>query len=163
MSSLLFIFFPLRSQFGSWCPFGSQSVKTVRLCGPKALQLTSTVNQCGPNKSFQIIPPLEGYLKSLSWKFSQCTVNRHPFVRRWFARWFSKDGGAGMLGITVAEGRVDLGWVNVRWDHGDGNSYRVGADGKYDLMVVPEGTRTVGNDCCRNSPDLLFLVTGTMV
>ena len=63
-------FFPLRSQFGSWCPFGSQSVKTVRLCGPKALQLTSTVNQCGPNKSSQIIPPLEGYLKSLSWKFS---------------------------------------------------------------------------------------------
>ena len=46
-----------------------------------------------------------------------------------------------MLGITVAEGRVDLGWVNVRWDHGDGNSYRVGAHGKYDLMVVPDGTR----------------------
>lgn len=68
--------------------------------------------------------------------------------------WGDQDGGAGMLGITVAEGRVDLGWVNVRWDHGDGNSYRVGADGKYDLMVVPEGTR--------NAPDVKvsFVVAG---
>ena len=47
-----------------------------------------------------------------------------------------------MLGVTVAEGVVDAGWVNVRWDHGEGNSYRVGANGKYDLMVVPDGTRT---------------------
>ena len=52
------------------------------------------------------------------------------------------DLGTRMLGVTVGEGRVDSGWVNVRWDHGDGNSYRVGANGKYDLMVVPDGTRT---------------------
>ena len=53
--------------------------------------------------------------------------------------WGDQDGGPGSLGVTLeGEGRVDSGWVNVRWDHGEGNSYRVGANGKYDLMIVPD-------------------------
>lgn len=57
--------------------------------------------------------------------------------------WGDQDGGPnGSLGLTVeGEGQVDVGWVNVRWDHGEGNSYRVGANGKYDLMVVTDWTR----------------------
>ena len=36
------------------------------------------------------------------------------------------------------------GWIDVAWDHGGSNSYRMGAEGKYDLKLAPgyevEGT-----------------------
>lgn len=28
-----------------------------------------------------------------------------------------------------------LGWIDVTWDHGGSNSYRMGAEGKYDLRL----------------------------
>lgn len=31
-----------------------------------------------------------------------------------------------------------LGWVEVQWDHGGANSYRMGAEGKYDLELTGE-------------------------
>ena len=30
------------------------------------------------------------------------------------------------------------GWVEVQWDHGSANSYRMGAEGKYDLELTGE-------------------------
>ena len=30
------------------------------------------------------------------------------------------------------------GWVEVQWDHGGANSYRMGAEGKYDLDLTGE-------------------------
>lgn len=30
-----------------------------------------------------------------------------------------------------------LGWVDVLWDDGSTNSYRLGAEGKFDVMVIP--------------------------
>lgn len=30
-----------------------------------------------------------------------------------------------------------LGWIDVTWDAGGSNSYRMGAEGKYDLMLAP--------------------------
>jgi len=30
-----------------------------------------------------------------------------------------------------------LGWIDVAWDAGGTNSYRMGAEGKYDLMLAP--------------------------
>ena len=42
--------------------------------------------------------------------------------------------------IVVATGTVSgsirNGWVDVQWDGGSSNSYRMGADGKFDLKVV---------------------------
>lgn len=29
-----------------------------------------------------------------------------------------------------------LGWIDVTWDHGGSNSYRMGAEGKYDLKLA---------------------------
>lgn len=31
-----------------------------------------------------------------------------------------------------------IGWVEVQWDHGGANSYRMGAEGKYDLELTGE-------------------------
>ena len=36
---------------------------------------------------------------------------------------------------------VCLGWVEVTWDHGGSNSYRMGAEDKYDLQLVEESLR----------------------
>ena len=30
-----------------------------------------------------------------------------------------------------------VGWIDVTWDAGGSNSYRMGAEGKYDLMLAP--------------------------
>ena len=30
-----------------------------------------------------------------------------------------------------------LGWIDVSWDSGGSNSYRMGAEGKYDLQLAP--------------------------
>ena len=32
----------------------------------------------------------------------------------------------------------ELGWVEVQWDHGKANSYRMGAEGKFDLELTGE-------------------------
>lgn len=41
-------------------------------------------------------------------------------------------------------GELHSGWIDVTWDHGGSNSYRMGAEGKYDLKLAPgydiEGT-----------------------
>ena len=30
------------------------------------------------------------------------------------------------------------GWIEVQWDHGGANSYRMGAEGKYDLTLADD-------------------------
>lgn len=34
-------------------------------------------------------------------------------------------------------GDLHSGWIDVTWDHGGSNSYRMGAEGKYDLKLAP--------------------------
>ena len=34
------------------------------------------------------------------------------------------------------------GWIEVQWDHGGANSYRMGAEGKYDLDTCTIGVVT---------------------
>ena len=48
--------------------------------------------------------------------------------------YFLQDGyGQG----TVTEyPTTSVGWVRVAWDAGDANSYRMGAQGAYDLQIV---------------------------
>ena len=31
-----------------------------------------------------------------------------------------------------------VGWIEVQWDHGGANSYRMGAEGKYDLQLADD-------------------------
>ena len=36
-------------------------------------------------------------------------------------------------------GELHNGWIDVTWDYGGSNSYRMGAEGKYDLRLVGTG------------------------
>ena len=49
-------------------------------------------------------------------------------------KWRDQDGPAGEGTIT---GEIHNGWIDVAWDHGAANSYRMGAKGKYDLKLAP--------------------------
>jgi len=49
-------------------------------------------------------------------------------------KWGNQDGGEGSVG-TVCKVK-DNGWVEVKWDNGNSNSYRMGEDGKQDLVLV---------------------------
>eukprot|EP00041_Stephanoeca_diplocostata_P036623 m.1344514 g.1344514 ORF g.1344514 m.1344514 type:complete len:2563 (-) comp24902_c1_seq2:195-7883(-) len=50
-------------------------------------------------------------------------------------KWGNQDGN-GHPGQGTVRGALRTGWVDVDWDHGTSNSYRMGADGKYDLTIV---------------------------
>lgn len=39
--------------------------------------------------------------------------------------------------IAVISLSFQTGWIDVTWDHGASNSYRMGAEGKYDLKLAP--------------------------
>ena len=34
-------------------------------------------------------------------------------------------------------GELHNGWIDVTWEHGGSNSYRMGAEGKFDLRLAP--------------------------
>ena len=46
--------------------------------------------------------------------------------------WGDQDGNG--LGTTQSD--ESTGWIRVKWDHGKTNSYRIGKDGAYDLVVA---------------------------
>merc|ERR1712142_1455493 len=47
-------------------------------------------------------------------------------------KWRDQDGNP--PGEGTVTGELHNGWIDVMWDHGGANSYRMGAEGKYDLM-----------------------------
>ncbi|KAI5744743.1 hypothetical protein M8J76_004851 [Diaphorina citri] len=51
-------------------------------------------------------------------------------------KWRDQDGIPPGEGTVISD--VHNGWVDVTWDHGGSNSYRMGAEGKYDLKLAPE-------------------------
>ncbi|MEW6220808.1 MAG: hypothetical protein AB1634_14925 [Thermodesulfobacteriota bacterium] len=53
-------------------------------------------------------------------------------------KWGDQDGGRGGGG-TVVESKDSDSWITVKWDNGNRNNYRWGADGKYDLEVLSYG------------------------
>ncbi|XP_039751329.1 E3 ubiquitin-protein ligase Ufd4 isoform X6 [Pararge aegeria] len=53
-------------------------------------------------------------------------------------KWRDQDGTHPAMGTVTSD--LHNGWVDVRWDHGGRNSYRMGAEGKFDLKVVSGGT-----------------------
>ncbi|XP_055340872.1 E3 ubiquitin-protein ligase HECTD1-like [Paramacrobiotus metropolitanus] len=48
--------------------------------------------------------------------------------------WGTQDGDPPGFGTIVARHSDD--WVDVLWDHGEGHTYRMGADGKFDLHIL---------------------------
>lgn len=48
----------------------------------------------------------------------------------------SQDGPPPREGTVIGDVGSD-GWVRVRWDSGAVNSYRMGKEDKYDLMLAP--------------------------
>lgn len=49
-------------------------------------------------------------------------------------RWDDQDGTPPCEGVVTGE--IHNGWIDVKWDHGLRNSYRMGAEGKYDLKLA---------------------------
>lgn len=50
-------------------------------------------------------------------------------------KWRDQDGNP--AGEGTVTGELHNGWIDVTWDHGGSNSYRMGAEGKYDLKLAP--------------------------
>ncbi len=50
-------------------------------------------------------------------------------------KWRDQDGSPGYEGMVTSE--LHNGWIDVTWDHGGSNSYRMGAEGKFDLKLAP--------------------------
>lgn len=40
--------------------------------------------------------------------------------------------------LLISDCSILTGWVDITWDNGSTNSYRMGAEGKYDLKILPE-------------------------
>ncbi|XP_069704389.1 E3 ubiquitin-protein ligase HECTD1 isoform X7 [Periplaneta americana] len=49
-------------------------------------------------------------------------------------KWRDQDGNP--PGEGTVTGELHNGWIDVTWDHGGSNSYRMGAEGKYDLKLA---------------------------
>ncbi|XP_048516518.1 E3 ubiquitin-protein ligase Ufd4 isoform X1 [Dendroctonus ponderosae] len=49
-------------------------------------------------------------------------------------KWRDQDGNP--PGEGTVTGDLHSGWIDVTWDHGGSNSYRMGAEGKYDLKLA---------------------------
>lgn len=54
-------------------------------------------------------------------------------------KWHNQDGDPPRPGTVT--GPIRNGWVDVRWDSGGSNSYRVGDGDKYDLMPLEDEVR----------------------
>ncbi|XP_054264078.1 E3 ubiquitin-protein ligase HECTD1-like [Macrosteles quadrilineatus] len=51
-------------------------------------------------------------------------------------KWRDQDGTP--PGEGTVTGELHNGWIDVTWDHGGSNSYRMGAEGKYDLKLASD-------------------------
>ncbi|XP_065332241.1 E3 ubiquitin-protein ligase HECTD1 isoform X2 [Cloeon dipterum] len=51
-------------------------------------------------------------------------------------KWRDQDGSP--PGEGTVTGELHNGWIDVTWDHGGSNSYRMGAEGKYDLRLASD-------------------------
>ncbi|CAH1173687.1 unnamed protein product [Phaedon cochleariae] len=49
-------------------------------------------------------------------------------------KWRDQDGNP--PGEGTVTGELHSGWIDVTWDHGGSNSYRMGAEGKYDVKLA---------------------------
>lgn len=59
------------------------------------------------------------------------------------------------IGEGTVTGELHNGWIDVTWDHGGSNSYRMGAEGKYDLRLVGAGLETDNTLKCKSGGGVL--------
>ena len=52
-------------------------------------------------------------------------------------KWRDQDGPNGVAGEVTSTGELHNGWINITWDHCGITSYRIGAEGKFDLKTCP--------------------------
>ena len=52
-------------------------------------------------------------------------------------KWDAQDGENGG-GVGTIEGEISDGWIDVRWDHGESNRYRLGAQDSYDIKLADD-------------------------
>ncbi|KYN06757.1 E3 ubiquitin-protein ligase HECTD1 [Cyphomyrmex costatus] len=68
-------------------------------------------------------------------------------------KWRDQDGVP--PGEGTVTGELHNGWIDVTWDHGGSNSYRMGAEGKYDLRLVGAGLDTDNTTKCKSGGGVL--------
>ncbi|KZC09014.1 E3 ubiquitin-protein ligase HECTD1, partial [Dufourea novaeangliae] len=68
-------------------------------------------------------------------------------------KWRDQDGIP--PGDGTVTGELHNGWIDVTWDHGGSNSYRMGAEGKYDLRLVGTGLDTDSGTKCKTATGVL--------
>ncbi|KYQ58401.1 E3 ubiquitin-protein ligase HECTD1 [Trachymyrmex zeteki] len=68
-------------------------------------------------------------------------------------KWRDQDGVP--PGEGTVTGELHNGWIDVTWDHGGSNSYRMGAEGKYDLRLVGTGLDTDNTTKCKSGGGVL--------
>ncbi|XP_014470606.1 PREDICTED: E3 ubiquitin-protein ligase HECTD1 isoform X2 [Dinoponera quadriceps] len=68
-------------------------------------------------------------------------------------KWRDQDGVP--PGEGTVTGELHNGWIDVTWDHGGSNSYRMGAEGKYDLRLVGTTLETDSATKCKSSGGVL--------
>ncbi len=56
-------------------------------------------------------------------------------------KWRDQDGSP--PGVGTVTGELRNGWIEVQWDHGGSNSYRMGAEGKFDLQLSTDEPQPV--------------------
>ncbi|XP_058125549.1 E3 ubiquitin-protein ligase Ufd4 isoform X1 [Anopheles coustani] len=71
--------------------------------------------------------------------------------------WDDQDGNP--PGEGTVTGEIHNGWIDVKWDHGMRNSYRMGAEGKYDLKLNIDGFLGVSYDL-HNSTSATVVASG---
>ncbi|XP_076672486.1 ubiquitin fusion-degradation 4-like isoform X5 [Andrena cerasifolii] len=68
-------------------------------------------------------------------------------------KWRDQDGVPPNEGTVTGE--LHNGWIDVTWDHGGSNSYRMGAEGKYDLRLVGTGLDSDSGSKCKTATGVL--------
>ncbi|XP_045131786.1 E3 ubiquitin-protein ligase HECTD1-like isoform X6 [Portunus trituberculatus] len=90
-------------------------------------------------------------------------------------KWRDQDGNPPSEGTITGE--LHNGWIDVTWDHGASNSYRMGAEGKYDLKLAPgydpespqvasvtsTGTSSTSNTAASSAPQSSITTISTTV
>ncbi|XP_018579699.1 E3 ubiquitin-protein ligase Ufd4 isoform X5 [Anoplophora glabripennis] len=66
-------------------------------------------------------------------------------------KWRDQDGNP--PGEGTVTGDLHSGWIDVTWDHGGSNSYRMGAEGKYDIKLAPgyDVEAATTSKCCSSN------------
>ena len=66
-------------------------------------------------------------------------------------KWDDQDGGEGYVGTGTGD-KTSNGWMNILWDCGKKNDYRIGAQDATDLRLLDSGPASESlNSLCHNS------------